>query len=59
MLHDFLPQIVQQDVLQDVLTNGRKFYKLEPGKEPTMHLEFSVAAYRLGYSGMPPEMRST
>ncbi len=50
VLHDFLPRMVEPDVLQDVLTYGRTFYQIEPGKEPTMPLEFSVAAYRLGHS---------
>lgn len=50
VLHDFLPRIIEQDVLTDVLTNGRKFYQIEPGQPPTMPIEFSVAAYRLGHS---------
>lgn len=50
VLHDFLPRVIEPNVLNDVVTNGRKFYKIEAGKEPTMPLEFSVAAYRLGHS---------
>ena len=50
VLHDFLPRILEQAVLQDVLTNGRMFYQIEPGQPPTMPIEFSVAAYRLGHS---------
>lgn len=50
VLHDFLPRIVEADVLDDVLTNGRQFYQIENGREPTMPIEFSVAAYRLGHS---------
>ena len=50
VLHDFLPRIIEQDVLDDVLASGRKFYQIEPGQMPTMPIEFSVAAYRLGHS---------
>lgn len=50
VLHDFLPRIVEQDVLNDVLANGRRFYHVEPGESPTMPIEFAVAAYRLGHS---------
>lgn len=50
VLHDFLPRIVDPAVLQDVLTNGRKFYQITPGQPPTMPVEFSVAAYRFGHS---------
>lgn len=50
VLHDFLPRILEPDVLNDVLTNGRKFFQVEPGRLPTMPIEFAVAAYRLGHS---------
>jgi hypothetical protein len=48
---DFLPRIVSPEIVQDVFTNGRRF--VDPGSDslaPTMPLEFSVAAYRLGHS---------
>jgi hypothetical protein len=64
--HDFLPRIVDQATLDDVFSNGRKFFEVtppahnpqtlqsfmfvQPGDMPTMPLEFSVAAYRLGHS---------
>jgi hypothetical protein len=65
---DFLPRIVDPDIVTDVFTNGRKFFEVaapygdagwypeygdsraEPGDRPTMPVEFSVAAYRLGHS---------
>jgi LysM repeat protein len=50
VLHDYLPQIIDPAVLQDVLTNGRRFYQITPGEEPAMPIEFSVAAYRFGHS---------
>lgn len=49
VLHDFLPKLVRQSVLDDVLQNGRKFYK-ESGQGAYIPVEFSVAAYRLGHS---------
>lgn len=49
---DFLPRLIDQDVIDDVFTHGRKFFEPEPlpGDAPTMAIEFSVAAYRLGHS---------
>ncbi len=50
--HDFLPRICQPSVVDDVFRNGRKL--VEPGAAPTtvptMPIEFSVAAFRLGHS---------
>jgi LysM repeat protein len=50
VLHDFLPRVVETTVLADVLNGGRKFFQITPGEEPTMPIEFSVAAYRFGHS---------
>jgi hypothetical protein len=49
---DFLPRIAQGTVVTDVFTNGRKAFEVgaTPTDVPTMPLEFSVAAYRLGHS---------
>ncbi len=52
---DFLPRIVDPAIVDDVFTNGRRFFEV-PGKHyghgntPTMPVEFSVASYRLGHS---------
>ncbi|WP_033439516.1 peroxidase family protein [Saccharothrix sp. NRRL B-16314] len=53
---DFLPRIVDPAIVDDVFANGRRFFEA-PGRgqsphglQPTMPLEFSVAAYRLGHS---------
>ncbi|MBG0856658.1 heme peroxidase [Streptomyces spinoverrucosus] len=50
--HDFLPRIVDESVLDEVFTKGRRFFEPSPGEydHPTMPVEFSVAAYRLGHS---------
>ena len=49
---DFLPRICAAAVVNDVFRNGRKAF--EPNAPatavPTMPIEFSVAAYRLGHS---------
>ena len=49
---DFLPRIVKPQLVDDVFTNGRKVFEVNPlpGDAPTMPVEFSVAAYRLGHS---------
>jgi len=50
--HDYLPRICAPSVLNDVWSKGRKL--VEPGARPTdvptMPIEFSVAAFRLGHS---------
>jgi hypothetical protein len=50
--HDYLPRIVQAGVLNDVFNNGRKAFEVgvDPTEVPTMPIEFSVAAFRLGHS---------
>jgi len=58
---DFLPRVVDQAIVEDVFTNGRKFFEVsaadpsqyfhqKAGDRPTMPIEFSIAAYRLGHS---------
>ena len=50
--HDYLPRIVDPAVLDDVFTNGRELVEPDaaPTDVPTMPIEFSVAAFRLGHS---------
>jgi hypothetical protein len=50
--HDFLPRICEPAVVDDVFTNGRKVFEVGavPTDVPTMPIEFSVAAFRLGHS---------
>lgn len=53
---DFLPRIADPSIVTDVFTNGRRFFEApghgrgHHGHRPTMPIEFSVAAYRLGHS---------
>jgi hypothetical protein len=50
--HDFLPRICRPTVVTDVFKNGRKAFEVgvDPMDVPTMPIEFSVAAFRLGHS---------
>ncbi len=54
--HDYLPRVVQANVLDDVFTNGRKLVEPTalPTDVPTMPVEFSVAGFRLGHSMIRP-----
>ena len=60
---DFLPRVVNPAIVDDVFTNGRRYFEVaappddpyregytQPGDYPTMPIEFAVAAYRLGHS---------
>jgi hypothetical protein len=53
---DFLPRICDPAVVDDVFTNGRKVFEVavDPTTVPTMPIEFSVAAFRLGHSMIRP-----
>jgi heme peroxidase len=50
--HDYLPRICAKAVVNDVFANGRKAFEVDadPQDVPTMPIEFSVAAFRLGHS---------
>lgn len=52
VLHDHVGRMVEPATLNDVRTNGRKFFTFDKGssKGPFMPIEFSVAAYRMGHS---------
>lgn len=50
VLHDFLPRVVEPSILSQVIAEGCKLFQLDPGAEPAMPIEFSVAAYRFGHS---------
>ncbi|MGY1829117.1 heme peroxidase family protein [Geodermatophilus sp. SYSU D01180] len=47
---DYLPRIVDPEIVDDVFTNGRTVFEVDPVGTPTMPIEFSVAAFRLGHS---------
>lgn len=61
VVHEFLPLICGDKVVDDVLQHGRKIYLPEEhyhyGGSPFMPVEFSVAAYRYGHSQVRQEFR--
>lgn len=56
ILHEFLPKLCGESVVEDILENGRKFYGWN--NEPFIPVEFSVAAYRFGHSQIRPSYRA-
>jgi hypothetical protein len=50
ILHDYLPTIVDKDVLDCVLRHGLRWFKVARRKDLFMPLEFSGAAFRIGHS---------
>lgn len=51
VLHQFLPLIAGEQVVADILANGRKHYHVK--HRPFIPIEFAVAAYRYGHSQVP------
>ncbi|MBM7775303.1 hypothetical protein JOD54_005507 [Actinokineospora baliensis] len=50
---DFLPRVVDPEIVHEVFTGGRRFFEANGHnrtRRPTMPVEFSVAAYRMGHS---------
>jgi hypothetical protein len=57
IIHEFLPQIIGQGVVNDILGRGRRFYRPQPG-EQSMPVEFQGACYRFGHSLVRPSYRA-
>jgi Animal haem peroxidase len=55
ILHEFLPLFIGQSMVDDILRNGRKFYRPEV---PFIPVEFQGAAYRFGHSMVRPSYRA-
>jgi hypothetical protein len=57
VVHEFLPQIVGQAMVDDVMANGRRFYapRMQAGFIP---VEFQTGAYRMGHSMVRPSYRA-
>jgi len=52
IVHEFLPAIVGERLVDDILRRGRRFYRWR--NAPFIPVEFSVAAYRYGHSQVRP-----
>jgi hypothetical protein len=57
VVHEFLPQIVGQSMVDGVLRNGRRFYKPRM-REGFIPVEFQTGAYRFGHSMVRPSYRA-
>lgn len=55
VVHEFLPQIVGQELVDDILENGRRHYRPE---RPRIPVEFQTSAYRFGHSMIRPSYRA-
>jgi hypothetical protein len=57
VLHEFLPLIVGQSLVDAVLTHGPRFYRPKLG-QGFIPVEFQAAAYRFGHSMVRPSYRA-
>src|SRR5262245_6833443 len=57
VLHEFLPLIVGQTLVDDVLRRGPRFYRPKTG-EAMIPVEFQAAVYRFGHSMVRPSYRA-
>jgi hypothetical protein len=57
IVNEHLPQIAGQSLVDDVLSNGNRFYRPKPGAA-FMPIEFGAAAYRFGHSMVRPSYRA-
>jgi heme peroxidase len=55
IVHEFLPLFVGQPLVDDILRNGRKYYRPTVGFMP---VEFQGAAYRVGHTMVRPSYRA-
>jgi Animal haem peroxidase len=56
IVHQFLVEVIGADVVNDILRNGRRWYRPEPGPA-FIPVEFQGAAYRFGHSMVRPSYR--
>jgi Animal haem peroxidase len=57
VVHEFLPLIAGQAMVDDVLRNGRRFYRPRM-REGFMPVEFQTGTYRMGHSMVRPSYRA-
>jgi hypothetical protein len=56
IVHEFLPMTIGQELVDDILKKGLRYYELDR-RNPLVPIEFSVAAYRFGHSQIRPSYR--
>jgi hypothetical protein len=56
IVHEFLPQVIGASLTQNILSQGRRWYRPEPGPA-FIPVEFQGAAYRFGHSMVRPSYR--
>jgi hypothetical protein len=56
VMSEFLPQIVGQPLVNDILRNGRRWYRFTT---PTIPVEFQTGTYRFGHSMVRPSYQPT
>ena len=57
LVNEHLPQIAGQEIVNDVLARGNRFYR-PPQRDAYMPIEFGAAAYRFGHSMVRPSYRA-
>ncbi len=55
ILHEYLPLIVGQELVDDIVANGRRHYTEDVARIP---VEFQTSAYRFGHSMVRPSYRA-
>ena len=55
IVHEFLPQVIGQSLVNNILRYGRRFYRPSVGFMP---VEFQGAVYRMGHSMVRPSYRA-
>jgi hypothetical protein len=55
VVNEFLPQVVGRALVDDILRNGRRWYRFS---QPTIPVEFQTGAYRMGHSMVRPSYRA-
>ncbi|GHO83684.1 peroxidase family protein [Dictyobacter formicarum] len=50
IVHEFLPLTVGEDLVEDILEVGPRFFAAAPGEQAYIPVEFADAAYRFGHS---------
>ena len=57
ILNEFLPLFIGPALVNDILTNGRRFYQPDMG-QATMPIEFQGACFRVGHTMIRPSYRA-